>query len=139
MTEQTQPKMTQAEREQWVKLQFQRANKHLAENGVLFDSVVVEESRYLVPFVAVWKLKALDGKFYWVMSGDLPADYTLYDNAPNAREALKYFSMSWQLKAENIRQSGTKEATQLDFANLLQARAENLFTLYSTERMWQEQ
>ncbi|MBT4882928.1 MAG: DUF4826 family protein, partial [Glaciecola sp.] len=45
--------MTQAEHDQWVREQFQRANKHLAENGVLFDSVVVEESRYLAPYVAV--------------------------------------------------------------------------------------
>ncbi|WP_218310566.1 DUF4826 family protein [Alteromonas antoniana] len=138
MTEQTQQPMTQEQREEWVKAQFQRANKHLAENGVLFHSVVTEESRYLVPFVAVWKLKALDEKFYWVMSGDLPADYTLYENASNAREAIKYFSMQWQLKAENIRQSGTQDKTQLEFAGLLQARAENLFNMQAAEQLWKD-
>jgi hypothetical protein len=61
----------------WVKEQFQRANKHLAEKGVLFDTVVTEESRYLAPFVAIWKIKALDGKFFWVISGDVPADFAL--------------------------------------------------------------
>lgn len=138
MTDQKQEPMTQEQREAWVKAQFQRANKHLAENGVLFHSVVVEESRYLVPFVAVWKLRALDDNYYWVMSGDLPADYTLYANAPNAREAIKYFSMQWQLKAENIRQSGTQDKTQLEFAELLQARAENLYNMQAAEHLWKE-
>lgn len=41
---------------QWVREQFQKANKHLAENGVLFESVVIEDSRYLAPMVAVWKI-----------------------------------------------------------------------------------
>jgi len=37
------------ERATWVREQFQKANKFLAENGVLFDSVITEESRYLMP------------------------------------------------------------------------------------------
>ena len=40
------------ERATWVREQFQKANKFLAENGVLFDSVVTEESRYLIPYLA---------------------------------------------------------------------------------------
>ena len=90
--------MTQAEHDQWVREQFQRANKHLAENGVLFDSVVVEESRYLAPYVAVWKIKSQQGKFFWVLSGDLPADYIPFDTAPDVRSALKHFSLSRQRK-----------------------------------------
>ncbi len=84
--------MTQAEHDQWVREQFQRANKHLAENGVLFDSVVVEESRYLAPYVAVWKIKSQQGKYFWVLSGDLPADYIPFDTAPDVRSALKHSS-----------------------------------------------
>lgn len=139
MTEKAQVEMTQEQRDDWVKAQFQRANKHLAENGILFHSVTVEESRYLVPFVAIWKLKALDEKYYWVLSGDLPTDFTLYENAPNAREAVKYFSMQWQLKAENIRQSGTQDKTQLEFAELLQARAENLYNMQAADQLWNPQ
>ena len=57
------------ERATWVREQFQKANKFLAENGVLFESVVTEESRYLIPYLAVWKIKAMDSKRYWVISG----------------------------------------------------------------------
>jgi len=90
------------ERATWVREQFQKANKFLAENGVLFDSVVTEESRYLIPYLAVWKIKSMDSKRYWVISGDLPSDYTSVDNAKDAKEALRHFAMHWQLKAENL-------------------------------------
>ena len=78
------------ERATWVREQFQKANKFLAENGVLFESVVTEESRYLIPYLAVWKIKAMDSKRYWVISGDLPSDYTSVDNAKDAKEALRH-------------------------------------------------
>ncbi|MFT4807348.1 MAG: hypothetical protein ACI9LX_000665 [Paraglaciecola sp.] len=38
--------ITEEQISEWVREQFQRANKHLAEKGVLFESVVTEESRY---------------------------------------------------------------------------------------------
>lgn len=121
----------------WVREQFQKANKYLAENGVLFQSVVMEDSRYLAPYLAVWKIQANDGKYYWVISGDLPTDFALQKHANDAREAIRHFSLNWQMKAENIRQSGTKENTQLAFADLLQTRAEDLYAMFSDEKLWQ--
>ncbi len=121
---------------EWVRQQFQRANKHLAENGVLFDSVKTEESRYLAPYVAVWKIVAQDKKPYWVISGDVPVDYTLGANAPSAREALRHFSLNWQLQAENIFSTGTQDKTQVDFANLLVHRANHLYTIFEDNTFW---
>lgn len=121
--------MTQAEHDTWVREQFQRANAHLAENGVLFESVVVEASRYLAPYVAVWKIKSQQGKFFWVLSGDLPADYVPFDVAPDARGALRHFSLSWQLKAENIMQAQGLDETQENYAKLLADRAISLHQL----------
>ena len=106
------------ERATWVREQFQKANKFLAENGVLFDSVVTEESRYLIPYLAVWKIKAMDSKRYWVISGDLPSDYTSVDNAKDAKEALRHFAMHWQLKAENLINAKDADKTQKEFGAL---------------------
>ena len=128
--------MTQAEHDQWVREQFQRANKHLAENGVLFDSVVVEESRYLAPYVAVWKIKSQQGKYFWVLSGDLPADYIPFDTAPDVRNALKHFSLSWQLKAENISATNGIDVTQQNYAKLLADRAISLYQLSEKQELW---
>ncbi len=119
MTEQTStpPNAEQQEalRQAWVREQFQKANKFLAEKGVIPSKVVPAESRYLAPYVAMWKIesKQPSHKTYWVMSGDLPSDYVDVSVAATAREALRHFSLTWQLKAENLVQSGaTKDPTQ---------------------------
>lgn len=137
MKEQAQPELDQESLSQWVREQFQRANKHLAENGVLFESVVTEESRYLAPYVAVWKIKTTDNKYYWVISGDVPCDYLPYELEKTARAAIRHFSLLWQVKAENIRKTDTTDQTQLDFAELLESRAEGLYDIQAEESLWE--
>jgi hypothetical protein len=122
----------------WVREQFQRANKHLAEQGVLFETVVMEESRYMAPHIAVWKIKDTQQKFFWVICGDLPADAVTASVAANARDALKHFSMSWQLKAEKILSSETADEQQQDYAKLLGEKAELLYEVQANENWWQE-
>jgi len=139
MTENTQqPQMTEEQRSIWVKEQFQKANKHLAENGVLFESVVTSESRYLAPLVAVWKIKATDNKFFWVISGDLPTDFVAASAATSAREAIKHFSLTWQLKAANLVSAEGADNTAHEYASMLVSRAEGLFAIQEQEGLWQE-
>ena len=121
----------------WVREQYQKANKYLAENGILFESVSTEESRYLAPYVAIWKIKSIEGKNYWVISGDVPADVIPYETEKNAQNTLRAFSMRWQLKAEQILQSNTDDQTQKDFAQLLINKAENVYQLFANDKNWQ--
>jgi hypothetical protein len=121
---------------EWVREQYQRANKHLAEQGVLFESVVTQESRYLAPYVAVWKIKSTEGKYYWVISGDVPADAIPYEAEKNAQDTLRAFSMRWQLQAENILQSNTNDQLRQDFAKLLITKAEMVYDLFANENNW---
>jgi hypothetical protein len=121
----------------WVKQQFQRANKHLVEKGILFDTVVVEESRYMAPEVAVWKIKDTKKNVYWVISGNLPADAISVSVANSAREAIRHFSLSWQLKAQNIMSSAIVDNTQKEFATLLTEKAEMLYEVQENEKWWQ--
>lgn len=127
---------TKEEHEQWVNNQFQRAHNHLAENGIMFDSVVEGSSRFMAPFVAVWKVKAKDKNAYWVICGDVPADFTIDKNASDPREAVRYFAMHWQLKAENIRKNRILDEMQMKYADLLQLGAENLFSTYENDELW---
>lgn len=135
----TKAKYSQEQLSQWVKEQFQRANKHLAENGVIFESVTTEECRYLAPIVALWKIKSTDQKFYWVVSGDVPSDFMAYQNEPNARDALRRFSFLWQMKAEELSNTATNDMTQMTFANYLREKAEVLYDMYSQEGLWQNE
>jgi hypothetical protein len=126
--------MTTEQQQQWVREQYQVATKYLATQGLVTDSVVVEESRYLTPFLSVWKLKVLNGSYLWVICGDLPSDHNTFDVAPNAREAVRHFSFKWQMQAENLLKTGDKE--QEEFAQLLISRAEGLYELYQQEKLW---
>lgn len=127
-------KMTDAEQQSWVKEQYQVATKYLAEKGLVTNSVKVEDSRYLIPVLAIWKLSLLNGESYWVLCGDLPTDHSHFDVAPNAREALKHFALKWQMQAENLLQAQSKE--QNDFAQLLIGRAEGLYQLCEKDDLW---
>jgi hypothetical protein len=126
---------TQEELGDWAREQFQKANKHLAENGILFKSVVAEDSRYLAPLCAVWKIDTNEGKQFWVISGDMPSDYLPLSNAEDARTAIRHFSMKWQMQAETIRRQVT-DKTQLDYAQLLETKAEALYEMHASNKLW---
>ncbi|BAJ01788.1 DUF4826 family protein [Shewanella violacea] len=126
-------------RQEWIREHFQKANKFLAEKGIIPSKVIADESRYLAPYVAVWKMESKQPKkqTFWVMSGDLPSDYVDVKVAATAREALRHFSMMWQLKAENLIKTGAiKEPTQAKFAQLLVSRAESLYQIHNDEKLW---
>lgn len=129
--------ITEEQRTEWVRTQFQKANEYLASKGIIPDNVAVSESRYLPPFVAVWKLNSRDKKSFWVISGDLPTDHMPISAALNAREAIRAFALHWQLKAEQIAQVGFTDQTQQDFANLLVSRAHSLYDVFDNEPLWQ--
>ena len=136
----TEPAVDQeALRQEWVRTQFQKANRFLAEKGVIPSNVLANESRYLAPYLAIWKMESKQPKkqTFWVMSGDLPSGYVDVKVAATARDAIRHFSMMWQLKAENLHKSGaTKDATQMKFAQLLVSRAESLYKMHQDEKLW---
>lgn len=134
MTENKQ--MTEQEQNDWIKNQYHAATKYLADKGMVTNSVAIEGSRYLVPLLAVWKLKLINNESYWVICGDLPTDHINADVAIDAREALRHFSLKWQLQAENLLKQPSKE--QQDFANLLISRADGLYDLHNNESLWQD-
>ena len=135
------PEQQEALTQQWIKEHFQKANRFLAEKGVIPSKVIADESRYLAPFLAVWKMESKQPKAqtFWVMSGDLPSDYVDVGVAKTARDAIRHFSMMWQLKAENLLKSGaTADATQAKFAKLLVSRAESLYQIHNDDKLWKE-
>lgn len=131
--------LTDQERSQWVQSQFRKGNEYLASKGILPDQVFVKDSRYLAPIIAVWKMNSHDRKEYWVLTGDLPTDHMPVSSAPNAHEAIRAFSLHWQLKAQQILDSGSTDSTQQEFANLLISRAHGLYELFEQDAIWQVQ
>ena len=122
----------------WARDQFQKALKLLARNGVLPEKVAVTESRILEPVVAIWKIVTVlpERQAFWVLSGELPTDFVDESAAPSAREALRFFSMRWQLKAQQLLTAPAADAAQRDYAALLIDRAEGLYKLFDDNRYW---
>lgn len=133
---QEQIKQTEKANAEWVRAQFQKANAYLASKGIVPDNVAVADSRYMPPFLAVWKLNSKDKQAFWVVSGDVPTDHIAFSAAPTAREALRTFSLQWQMKAQQIIDTGTADKTQQDFANLLINRAHSLYDMFNADELW---
>lgn len=131
----TQEEIEQATRA-WQRDAFQRAQKHLAQKGIMPDKVFDKESRFMAPLCAVWKMQSKQGKKYWVISGNLPTDHVEISAAKDARDALRYFSFQWQLKADQVMSQGAHDKTQVDFANLLVNRAHNIYEMHSNDQLW---
>ncbi|RUO55740.1 DUF4826 family protein [Pseudidiomarina homiensis] len=139
MADQQQPELTEEEASAWVREQFQAANKYLAENGIITDRVLTKESRYLVPYVAVWKFTTQDRKELWLVNGDVPTDVVGAKAAKDAREALRHIAMQWQLKAQAIIDDpkAQQDAEQIKYAQYLVSRAEGIHDAVQTEKLWQ--
>jgi hypothetical protein len=121
----------------WSKEAYQKATSFLAQKGIITETVSIENSSYLAPVVAIWKIKSTEGKWFWVITGDLPSDMLANEAAATARDAIRAFSFKWQMDCENIRKQQGQDQTQLEFANMLQGRAEALYELFEQENMWQ--
>lgn len=137
MTEQTVGAEQQADQQTaWVREQYQKATKFLAEKGIVPGKVTLKDSRVLPPLVAVWKIEETgpQKRKFWVLSGDLPTDVLPESAAPDARAVVRHFSLAWQLKAENLLRSS--DETQYNFGRLLVGRAEGLGKLHNDERAW---
>jgi len=129
--------LTQEQQHAWIREQYLKATKYLAEKGLVAESVAETESRYLVPIMAVWKINLLDKTKVWVICGDLPTDHMVLDNAESARNVIRHFSFKWQLQADNLLR--TKTEGQEEFAKLLITRAEGLYQLFEKDELWAQQ
>ena len=131
-----QQKLTPEQETAWIREHFQKAGKYLAEKGLLLEVINHEDSRCLPPLVAIWKVKLASGERCWVINGDLPSDHVELSVASNARDAMKHFALTWQLRAERILASDQDNA-QKQFARILIGRAEGLYQLAEQDALWQ--
>lgn len=127
--------MTEEQKQAWIREQYLKATKYLAEKGLVTESVAETESRYLVPVMALWKINLLDKTKVWVVSGDLPTDHIVLDKGETARDVVRHFSFKWQLQAENLLRLDDQEQKQ--FAEFLITRADGLYQLYDKDELWQ--
>ncbi|PCJ48508.1 MAG: DUF4826 domain-containing protein [Gammaproteobacteria bacterium] len=138
------PQMTE---QQWIQKEAGAVLGYCSSKGLQVTDFINDKSAILPPFVAVWLvLSKQTNEKYWVISGDLPIDHIPFKIAKAPREALRHFSLGWQLKADRLLASIEEAQPQLndagkqtEFADLLISRAEMLAELIQNDEMWHKQ
>ena len=123
----------------WFNSQVQRAGQYLANQGIAIDKVDQEKSTYVAPLFSILKVRSKDRKRFWVIVGDLPTDFAPDSTAKTAREALRHFSLHWQLKAEQMIQAGFRDKIQQDYAQLLVTKSEAIYPFIDNPSIWEKQ
>ncbi len=118
----------------WVRLQYLKATQHLADIGIVTDSVALNESRYLNDVAAIWKLISLEGLAYWVVVCHATVDALPAHVAADARAVANNMAMRWQLKAAELRH--VNDAAKAQQAVAYEQAAELLYQLSADTRLW---
>ena len=133
------------ENKKWLFEEKANMMKYCRNKELGADRLLDQHYAGLAPYFALWAVEnRKEHKKYWVITGDLPHDHIPFEVADSPRNALKYFSMAWQLKAEKIQEKldskelvlGTPEQ-QKDMIALLQDRAVNLYEISTNDQLWQ--
>ncbi|PCI68729.1 MAG: hypothetical protein COA86_05615 [Kangiella sp.] len=140
--------MTQEEVEKefkiWSQKEYVKISKFCNSKGHQVTGVDQSRCQSLPPVLGLWFVKTRDKKVdLWCIAGEFPTDLANSKVAENAREALRYFSMSWQLQSAKLEEglaegkiSLQDKETQEKFIKELTTRAESLYELYSNDKIW---
>lgn len=118
----------------WIRETLNRAVREITNQGV-FDGEFVEARPVwsLPERVLIGQIRETDEQaaFQWIICGDFPTDHIASTVASTPREALRHFSLKWQLDA------GDSQALDEHAENLV-ARAEQLYEMVADDSLWQE-
>ncbi len=132
--------------DEWTRSTLDKAVRDISDLGVIPDEILEARSLWSIPGrVMIGQARQADEPtlFVWFISGDLPTDYIGPSAATTPREALRNFSMKWQLDAERYLDPATRKAHGLDeskdwksMTDKLIAKAEELYAMSEDDRLW---
>ncbi len=129
----------------WSQNQYTRLVKYCDKHAIPVARVQQRKSRVLPPLVAIWnvKLNTKPASEKWVITGEVSSDHIPGEVASTAREALRHFSLSWQMKAATLERNMSQahllpdpEQQSRVINNLIQD-AEKIYELYDANQLWQ--
>ena len=142
--EQMSPEQTEKMFKEWSQKEYVKISKFCNTKGYQVSGIDQTKCQSLPPVLGLWYVKTQDKKIdLWCIAGEFPTDLASSKVAENAREALRYFSMSWQLQAAKL-EDGIAEGkialqdkeTQEKFIKELTTRAESLYDLHANDDLW---
>jgi hypothetical protein len=129
----------------WLAKQRVRVGEYLRAQQVPFGSVADRPGWHLAPYVAVWPAlgKRTGHLQYWVIVGDLPADFLPGDAAPDPRGAVAAFAARWQQLAQGMLEGRPHQTLevggaeqQAELGDLLLRRANLLAEFAREDEHW---
>jgi len=129
----------------WNQSNYVEAMKYCDKHGFKVEKFDQKQSRVLPPVLAVWKieLSTRPKSSIWLIGGEVMMDHVDAAVSPNAREVLRHFSMSWQLKANQLQKALETNSSgnlnveqQTQVIETLISKAEALYEMYSNDQAW---
>lgn len=130
----------------WIRSTLDAAVKEITHHGVFAGELVEARPIWSLPErVMIGQIRDADSPetFRWLICGDVPTDHVPADVAATARDALRHFSLKWQLGAARIDDPATRQLVGLGenesgkaAAAELAATAEELYALAAEDRLW---
>lgn len=130
----------------WAREELDRAVQEITDQGVIDSPLVESRLAWSKPFeVVIGQLRDQgdETEFLWIVGGTVPVDCAHSRTAATPREAVRHFSMKWQLDAARYQEPATRERLALDpsrdwqaLGAALVAKAEFLYAIFDDERLW---
>jgi hypothetical protein len=134
--------------EGWCAQQRAIALDYLSRQPVEFGELGKWPGWHVAPYVAVWAVEsvAAPGKVgWWVITGDLPTDYTSGAGTPDPRAAVTVFSLRWAEAAGAMEQGKAPEDLAVgspddaaELGAILRKKAQFLSHCANDESAWRE-
>lgn len=132
--------------ERWCNEQRENAARYLSEQPVRFGALGEWPAWHVAPYVSVWAVESVASPGtvgWWVISGDLPTDYTSGAGTPDPRSAVAAFAKRWDSAAVQMERGkqldgftvGAPENAR-ELAQLLRSRAGVLLEWVNDDSCW---
>ena len=136
----------QEELKAWIKKQLDDAVQKLMKQGDVEGLLVEAKPAWVLPFqILIGKIRPQGQTrgFQWCICGEVPTDFLQSSIAITPRDALRHFSMKWQLEAarhhDKVTQglSGPESESVREVGGVqLSEMAEALYELVDDARLW---
>jgi len=120
------------ETKSWMREMTDLAVRGTGEVGMYDEAIVESRPEWALPnrlLLGKVRTQSNARAFHWFICGEIPLDYLPGDVATTPREALRHFSMKWQLDAERSDDDTRSQE--------LVENAEAVYDLADDERFWQ--
>lgn len=133
----------------WIQAERKHAEDYLQEQQVDHLGVGELPAFHVYPYLALWAVQSKSSRGnigWWVITGDLPADYIPSREARHPREALKSFSMLWKEASEFMLRGQEHPDFRIgkpdqwpELGDLLRRRSEIILQYVNDEEIWTEE